>query len=52
MPAAGFEDAVDEALRCGARAIVAITAGFAETGEAGAPASVPSPNACAPPVPC
>ncbi|MEV5101560.1 acetate--CoA ligase family protein [Streptomyces massasporeus] len=35
VPAAGFEDAVDEALRCGARAIVAITAGFAETGEAG-----------------
>ncbi|MFI0809223.1 acetate--CoA ligase family protein [Streptomyces echinatus] len=35
VPAAGFEDAVDEALRCGARAIVAITAGFAETGAAG-----------------
>ncbi|MFB7928202.1 acetate--CoA ligase family protein [Streptomyces sp. NPDC056039] len=35
VPAVGFEDAVDEALRCGARAIVAITAGFAETGEAG-----------------
>ncbi|MGW7823801.1 acetate--CoA ligase family protein [Streptomyces puniciscabiei] len=35
VPAAAFEDAVDEALRCGARAIVAITAGFAETGEAG-----------------
>ncbi|MFF5477601.1 acetate--CoA ligase family protein [Streptomyces sp. NPDC012935] len=35
VPAAGFEDAVDEALRCGARAIVAITAGFAETGDAG-----------------
>ncbi|MEV6794586.1 acetate--CoA ligase family protein [Streptomyces sp. NPDC051320] len=35
VPAAGFEEAVDEALGCGARAIVAITAGFAETGEAG-----------------
>ncbi|MEU6281654.1 acetate--CoA ligase family protein [Streptomyces sp. NPDC047028] len=35
VPASGFEDAVDEALRCGARAIVAITAGFAETGTAG-----------------
>ncbi|MEV6836936.1 acetate--CoA ligase family protein [Streptomyces sp. NPDC051133] len=35
VPAAGFEEAVDEALRCGARAIVAITAGFAETGDAG-----------------
>ncbi|MFF8012480.1 acetate--CoA ligase family protein [Streptomyces sp. NPDC007929] len=35
VPAAGFEDAVDEALRCGARAIVAITAGFAETGDTG-----------------
>ncbi|MEU4930093.1 acetate--CoA ligase family protein [Streptomyces yokosukanensis] len=35
VPAAGFEDAVDEALSCGARAIVAITAGFAETGDAG-----------------
>ncbi|MET8805105.1 acetate--CoA ligase family protein [Streptomyces sp. NPDC004546] len=35
VPAAGFEDAVDEALACGARAIVAITAGFAETGDAG-----------------
>ncbi|AZQ32554.1 CoA-binding protein [Streptomyces cyaneochromogenes] len=35
VPAAGFEDAVDEALRCGARAIVAITAGFAETGDVG-----------------
>ncbi|MFE7167890.1 acetate--CoA ligase family protein [Streptomyces sp. NPDC057616] len=35
VPARGFEDAVDEALRCGARAIVAITAGFAETGDAG-----------------
>ncbi|MBL1098584.1 acetate--CoA ligase family protein [Streptomyces coffeae] len=35
VPAAGFEAAVDEALACGARAIVAITAGFAETGAAG-----------------
>ncbi|MGW7528325.1 acetate--CoA ligase family protein [Streptomyces sp. NPDC054783] len=35
VPAGGFEDAVEEALRCGARAIVAITAGFAETGDAG-----------------
>ncbi|MFF3883529.1 acetate--CoA ligase family protein [Streptomyces sp. NPDC001914] len=35
VPAAGFEAAVDEALECGARAIVAITAGFAETGAAG-----------------
>ncbi|MEU8976514.1 acetate--CoA ligase family protein [Streptomyces monashensis] len=35
VPAAGFEDAVDEALMCGARAIVAITAGFAETGDTG-----------------
>ncbi|MEU8824980.1 acetate--CoA ligase family protein [Streptomyces sp. NPDC048636] len=35
VPAAGFEAAVDEALDCGARAIVAITAGFAETGAAG-----------------
>ncbi|WP_261720480.1 acetate--CoA ligase [Streptomyces sp. FZ201] len=35
VPAAGFEEAVDEALRCGARALVAITAGFAETGDAG-----------------
>ncbi|MFE0516062.1 acetate--CoA ligase family protein [Streptomyces sp. NPDC058964] len=35
VPAAGFESAVDEALECGARAIVAITAGFAETGAAG-----------------
>lgn len=35
VPAAGFEEAVDEALACGARAIVAITAGFAETGAAG-----------------
>ncbi|SEK56431.1 acetate--CoA ligase family protein [Streptacidiphilus jiangxiensis] len=35
VPQAGFEDAVDEALACGARAIVAITAGFAELGAAG-----------------
>ncbi|MET9037314.1 acetate--CoA ligase family protein [Streptomyces mirabilis] len=35
VPAAGFEAAVNEALECGARAIVAITAGFAETGTAG-----------------
>ncbi|MEU5595028.1 acetate--CoA ligase family protein [Streptomyces sp. NPDC020298] len=35
VPAAGFEEAVDDALRCGARAIVAITAGFAETGDTG-----------------
>ncbi|MFG2309262.1 acetate--CoA ligase family protein [Streptomyces sp. NPDC048566] len=35
VPAAGFEAAVDEALACEARAIVAITAGFAETGAAG-----------------
>ncbi|MFG3206612.1 acetate--CoA ligase family protein [Streptomyces sp. NPDC048192] len=35
VPAAAFEETVDEALRCGARAIVAITAGFAETGGEG-----------------
>ncbi|MFD5427527.1 acetate--CoA ligase family protein [Streptomyces sp. NPDC127084] len=35
VPAEGFEAAVEEALSCGARAIVAITAGFAETGAAG-----------------
>ncbi|MFJ7156521.1 acetate--CoA ligase family protein [Streptomyces sp. NPDC101118] len=35
VPAAGFEAAVDDALACGARAIVAITAGFAEAGAAG-----------------
>ncbi|MFJ3876342.1 acetate--CoA ligase family protein [Streptomyces sp. NPDC090077] len=35
VPGAGFEAAVDEALACGARAIVAITAGFAEAGPAG-----------------
>ena len=33
--AAGFEDAVDEALAAGARAIVAITAGLGETGRDG-----------------
>ncbi|MFF3687193.1 acetate--CoA ligase family protein [Streptomyces sp. NPDC002187] len=35
VPGPGFEAAVDDALSCGARAIVAITAGFAETGTAG-----------------
>ncbi|WP_183064550.1 acetate--CoA ligase family protein [Streptomyces sp. gCLA4] len=35
VPGAGFEDAVDDALACGAKAIVAITAGFAEAGPAG-----------------
>ncbi|MFJ6938629.1 acetate--CoA ligase family protein [Streptomyces sp. NPDC101132] len=35
VPAAGFEAAVDDALACGARAVVAITAGFAEAGAAG-----------------
>ncbi|MGX1885002.1 acetate--CoA ligase family protein [Streptomyces sp. NPDC055287] len=35
VPGAGFEAAVDDALACGARALVAITAGFAETGAAG-----------------
>ncbi|MFE7773785.1 acetate--CoA ligase family protein [Streptomyces sp. NPDC057445] len=35
VPGRGFEAAVDDALACGARAIVAITAGFAETGAAG-----------------
>jgi acyl-CoA synthetase (NDP forming) len=35
VPGAGFEEAVDSALACGARAIVGITAGFAETGAAG-----------------
>jgi acetate---CoA ligase (ADP-forming) len=33
--AAGFEEAVDDALRAGARAIVAITAGMGELGQAG-----------------
>jgi acyl-CoA synthetase (NDP forming) len=36
VPAAGFEAAVDDALAAGARAIVAITAGFAELGAEGA----------------
>ena len=35
VPAAGFEPAVDDALRAGARAIVGITAGFAELGAEG-----------------
>ncbi|MGW7369819.1 acetate--CoA ligase family protein, partial [Streptomyces sp. NPDC054841] len=35
VPGAGFETAVDDALACGARAIVGITAGFAEAGAAG-----------------
>ncbi|MFE0039294.1 acetate--CoA ligase family protein [Streptomyces sp. NPDC059015] len=35
VPGAGFEEAVESALACGARAIVGITAGFAETGPAG-----------------
>ncbi|WP_030762846.1 MULTISPECIES: acetate--CoA ligase family protein [unclassified Streptomyces] len=35
VPGGGFEAAVDEALACGAKAIVAITAGFAEAGPAG-----------------
>ncbi|MFG2869658.1 acetate--CoA ligase family protein [Streptomyces sp. NPDC048338] len=35
VPGAGFEAAVDDALACGAKAIVAITAGFAEAGAAG-----------------
>jgi acetate---CoA ligase (ADP-forming) len=36
VPAASFESTVDEALAAGARAIVGITAGFAEMGAAGA----------------
>ncbi|MFF8833432.1 acetate--CoA ligase family protein [Streptomyces sp. NPDC015131] len=35
VPGAGFEAAVDDALACGARALVGITAGFAEAGAAG-----------------
>lgn len=35
VPGPGFEAAVDDALACGARAIVGITAGFAESGPAG-----------------
>ena len=36
VPISGFLDAVDDALAAGAQAIVAITAGFSETDEAGA----------------
>ncbi|WP_020525530.1 acetate--CoA ligase family protein [Catelliglobosispora koreensis] len=36
VPAATFESAVDDALTAGAKAIVGITAGFAETGDDGA----------------
>src|SRR4051794_2746029 len=36
VPAEGFEAAVEDALAAGARAIVAVTAGFAELGPAGA----------------
>ncbi|MGW0995947.1 acetate--CoA ligase family protein [Streptomyces sp. NPDC002523] len=35
VPAAAFADAVDDALTAGARAVVGITAGFAELGEEG-----------------
>ncbi|KXF52924.1 CoA-binding protein [Rhodococcus sp. SC4] len=35
VPASGFEEAVDDALAAGARAIVGVTAGFAELGEDG-----------------
>lgn len=35
VPGPGFEAAVDDALACGARALVGITAGFAETGAVG-----------------
>ncbi|MFJ6758633.1 acetate--CoA ligase family protein [Streptomyces sp. NPDC091273] len=35
VPGNGFEAAVDDALACGAKAIVGITAGFAEAGPAG-----------------
>jgi acyl-CoA synthetase (NDP forming) len=35
VPAGGFEAAVDDALEVGARAIVGVTAGFAESGESG-----------------
>ncbi|MFE1410975.1 acetate--CoA ligase family protein [Streptomyces sp. NPDC058746] len=35
VPGSGFEAAVEDALACGAKAIVAITAGFAEAGPAG-----------------
>ena len=36
VPAAGLEEAVDDSLAAGARALVAIAAGFAELGEEGA----------------
>ncbi|MCJ1676313.1 acetate--CoA ligase family protein [Streptomyces sp. APSN-46.1] len=36
VPGDGFEAAVEDALACGAKAIVGITAGFAEAGPAGA----------------
>ncbi|MFE4258901.1 acetate--CoA ligase family protein [Streptomyces sp. NPDC056883] len=36
VPGSGFEAAVEEALACGAKAIVGITAGFAEAGPEGA----------------
>ncbi|MFF3213401.1 acetate--CoA ligase family protein [Streptomyces sp. NPDC002886] len=36
VPGSGFEAAVEDALGCGAKAIVGITAGFAEAGPAGA----------------
>ncbi|MFF1413720.1 acetate--CoA ligase family protein [Streptomyces sp. NPDC058289] len=36
VPGSGFETAVEEALACGAKAIVGITAGFAEAGPEGA----------------
>ncbi|MFN8160794.1 MAG: acetate--CoA ligase family protein [Solirubrobacterales bacterium] len=35
VPASRFEEAVDDSLRAGARALVAITSGFADTGEEG-----------------
>lgn len=35
VPSSGFDEAIDEALGCGAKAIVGITAGFSETGEEG-----------------
>ncbi len=35
VPADGFEDAVEDALEAGARAIVGVTSGFAESGAAG-----------------
>ncbi|WP_407840866.1 acetate--CoA ligase family protein [Streptomyces sp. DSM 116496] len=36
VPGSGFEAAVEEALACGAKAIVGVTAGFAEAGPEGA----------------